>query len=173
MPELKKIEPQEFDKPFLKLVAKDWLLLAAQHGGKTNAMTCSWGGMGFLWNKNVVFIFVRHSRYTYPLIEQAETFSLSFFDDPKHKLLTYFGTVSGRDENKIAKSGLTLTYREDTPCFAEARLTLTCRKLYAQDQLPELFLDSTILPNFYSGKNEGDYHRMYVGEILSITETIG
>ncbi len=45
--------------------------------------------------------------------------------------------------------------------FAEARLVLACRKIYAQDINPGLFLDPRI-ETMYPQK---DYHRMFVGEI--------
>ena len=39
-------------------------------------MTVSWGGTGVLWGKNVVFIFIRESRYTKDFIDNGEFFSL-------------------------------------------------------------------------------------------------
>ena len=47
--------------------------------------------------------------------------------------------------------------------FAEARLVLTCRKIYFQDIGPERFLDPAI-ESMYPQK---DYHRMYIGEIVT------
>ncbi len=161
------IQPKEFDSSVFNLISGEWLLLAAEKDGVTNAMTCSWGGMGVLWNKNVAFIFVRHARHTYEFMENSDTFSLSIFDDPNHELLKYFGTVSGRDEDKIAKAGLTIEKRQDTPCFSQARLTFTCKKLYNQQLLAENFVDTTIIEKFYG---DNDFHMMYVGEILEITE---
>ena len=42
---------------------RKWALLAAGSMGDCNAMTVSWGGMGTIWNKPVVTVYVRHSRY--------------------------------------------------------------------------------------------------------------
>jgi len=47
--------------------------------------------------------------------------------------------------------------------FAQARLVLECRKLYAQDIDPARFVDQTIPPQTYPQR---DFHRMYVGEIV-------
>lgn len=160
------VRPEDFQVSPFELIGNQWLLLAAENEGKTNAMTCSWGGLGVLWKKNVAFVFVRRSRYTKEFIDRAERFSLSWFDDPGHKLLGYFGSVSGRDQDKIAKSGLTLERRENTPCFGEATKTIICRKLYAQEQDMRLFADPAMEQNLYSDR---DYHTMYVGEILEIT----
>lgn len=164
---VKKVRPEDFTRNPFDLIGKQWLLLAAEKDGKTNAMTCSWGGLGVLWRKNVAFIFVRKSRYTKEFMDAAEMFSLSFFDDPGHKMLSYFGKVSGRDEDKIAKAGLTMTEYEGAPCFEQAQITMVCRKLYAQDQNPELFSDKSILDSCYG---DNDYHCMFVGEILEILE---
>lgn len=167
--EKRQIEPRELLVKPMELIGKDWLLLSAHSNGRSNAMTCSWGGLGVLWNKNVVFVFVRHSRYTYSLIEEAESFSLSWLDDPSHKLLGYMGRVSGRDEDKIATSGLAEELREGVPCYEQAKLTLVCRKLYAQDIDPEQFVDKGIVDACYG---DGDYHRMYVGEIILAEEAV-
>lgn len=163
-----RIDPKEFICNPFEQISGEWLLLAAQKDGAANAMTCSWGGLGVLWRKNVAFIFVRHSRYTLEFMEGAESFSLSWFDDPGHKLLGYFGKVSGRDEDKIAKSGLVWADCEGAPCFESAKLTMVCRRLYSQDILPEGFIDSDIIQGCYG---DNDYHRMYVGEILLIERT--
>lgn len=165
MSKMIQVKPEEFICSPFESIGKDWLLLGTAKDGKANAMTCSWGGLGVLWKKNVAFIFVRHSRYTYELMEEAETFSLSWLDDPGHKLYGYFGSVSGRDEDKIAKSGLTMELAEGAPRFDQATMTMLCRKLYHQDQLPENFVDQGILESCYGDK---DYHRMYVGEILRL-----
>ena len=49
--------------PFTKL-SKEWAFVTAGDKEKSNTMTVSWGGTGVLWGKNVVFIFIRESRYT-------------------------------------------------------------------------------------------------------------
>ncbi|MEG2087223.1 MAG: flavin reductase family protein [Angelakisella sp.] len=162
-----RITPEELIASPFTLIGKEWLLLAAEKEGKVNAMTCSWGGMGVLWGKNVAFIFVRHSRYTLEFLEAADGFSLSWFDDPGHKMLGYLGSVSGREEDKLAKAGLVADLSQGAPCFDSAKRTMICRKLYTQEVLPERFCDKTILASCYK---DSDYHRMYVGEILSIEQ---
>ena len=49
--------------PFTK-IGKEWALLTAGNKQESNTMTISWGGVGVLWGKNVVYVFVRDSRYT-------------------------------------------------------------------------------------------------------------
>ncbi|MCG8698822.1 MAG: flavin reductase family protein, partial [Bacteroidales bacterium] len=51
--------------------------------------------------------------------------------------------------------------------FDKARLFLECKKIYADDLKPDLFLLPNIDDEIYPKK---DYHRMFIGEILSIWE---
>ena len=62
--------------PFTK-IGKEWALVTAGDKGKANTMTVSWGGVGVLWGKNVVYIFIRDSRYTKEFIDSHEFFSLN------------------------------------------------------------------------------------------------
>jgi flavin reductase (DIM6/NTAB) family NADH-FMN oxidoreductase RutF len=75
-----------------------------------NAMTIAWGGLGRLWNKPVFYLFVRPSRYTYQFTEREAYFSVCYFDARFKTEINYFGTVSGRDEDKTAKSGFTAAF---------------------------------------------------------------
>lgn len=146
------------------LIGERWMLVAAtDKDGKTNAMTASWGGMGVLWGKKVAFVFIRPQRYTKKFVDDAEVFSLSFFDDSYKKMLGYMGKVSGRDEDKIAKSGLTVTDDGGAPVFGEAGMTLICRKLYRQTLKEENFTDRSNIEKWYPEK---DYHDVYVAEIV-------
>jgi flavin reductase (DIM6/NTAB) family NADH-FMN oxidoreductase RutF len=66
--------------PFTK-IGKEWALVTAGTKAKSNLMTISWGGAGVLWGKNVVYIFIRDSRYTKEFVDMDEFFSISFFDE--------------------------------------------------------------------------------------------
>jgi hypothetical protein len=52
----------------------------------------------------------------------------------------------------------------DAPTFAEAELSLECRKIYFDDLNPAQFIDPTVHENY----PEKDFHRMYFGEIITI-----
>lgn len=52
-------------------------------------MTVSWGGVGVLWGKNVVFIFIRDSRYTKEFLDNGDLFSLSFLNEDYRDALNY------------------------------------------------------------------------------------
>ena len=136
----KEIKPEELQKNPFQMIGKEWLLVTAEKDGKANTMTASWGGVGVMWGRNVAFIVIR-------------------------KTLSYLGSVSGRDEDKIAKSGLTVAHTDDVPYFAEANTVITGKKLYAQEYRPECFIDSSLNEKWYPQK---DYHTMYILEIEKI-----
>jgi flavin reductase (DIM6/NTAB) family NADH-FMN oxidoreductase RutF len=164
MSEYRIIKPEEIeDNPF-KLIGAEWMLVTAGNKESFNMMTASWGGFGVLWSKNVCFIFIRPTRYTYGFIEKSDTYTLSFFD-PKYKsVLNLCGTKSGRECDKVKETGISpAETKSGSIYFMEARLVIECRKIYCQDLEPANFLDPEIASNY----PEKDYHRMYVGEIIS------
>ena len=103
---------------------------------------------------------MRPQRYTKEFLDAADTFSLTFFEESYRKTLTYLGTASGRDENKIEKSGLTVAHCGATPYFEEAEKVLICRKAFAQPMQEESFLDRSLIDKWYEEK---DYHILYIG----------
>ena len=160
---MKSIKPEELQKTPFSLIGQDWMLVTAKNGDKVNTMTASWGGMGVMWAKNVAFVAIRPGRYTKEFVDSADTFSLTFFEGAYKKEMGYLGSVSGRDEDKISKSGLTVVYEQDTPYFKEAKLVLLCRKLYSQPMMPTCFIDKASDEKWYPQK---DYHTMYIAEIV-------
>ena len=148
--------------PFTK-IGKEWALVTAGSKSKCNTMTVSWGGVGVIWNKNVVYIFVRDSRYTKEFLDNGEFFSLSFFDEKYRSALSYCGAHSGRDEDKFEKAGLTPAFRHSIPYPDEANLVLLCRKMAAVPMPEEVLTDKSIMGSFYK---DNDMHMMYVGEII-------
>ena len=149
------------------MIGKDWLLFTAQKDGEVNTMTASWGGLGIMWNKKVAYIFIRPQRYTKEFVDSADKLSISVLPDSFRKDLVYLGTVSGRDEDKVSKTNLTLTNYEGVPGFKESRLTLICKKLFVQRLTEDSFLEKDIIDKWYP---ERDYHFMYVVEIEKILE---
>ena len=165
MLEFKELDPAELEGNPFEMIGKGWMLVTAEKEGQVNAMTASWGGMGVMWGKNVAFVVIRPTRYTKEFIDATDTFSLAFLEDSYRKTLNYFGTVSGRDEDKIKTSGLTVLHDEQTPYFKEASLVLVCRKLYAQQYDPKCFIDQEPDSKWYPEK---DYHTMYIAEIAKV-----
>ena len=165
MSEFLEIKTDAIDENTFKLIGTDWMMIAAEKNQKVNAMTASWGGLGVIWEKNVAYVVIRPQRYTKEFVDHAGTFSLTFFNEGFKKQLNYIGAISGRDEDKIAKTGLSVAHHEDTPYFSEGKLVLICKILYTQEIKPEGFLDKETIAKFYPDK---DYHTMYIAEIKSV-----
>ena len=155
----------ELNENVFELIGKKWMLITAAKEGKSNTMTASWGGLGVMWGKKVAYVVIRPQRYTKEFIDVAESFSLSFLSEEFRKQLSYLGSVSGRDEDKITKSGLTLEYQEQVPYFSEGELVLICKKLFVQEFKDESFLDKSILDTWYKA---GDNHYLYIAEIIDV-----
>lgn len=164
---MREIAHKDFNENAFNMIGKDWLLITAEKEGKVNTMTASWGGVGFLWNKNVAYIFIRPQRYTKEFVDANDRLSISVLPNSYRKELGYIGNTSGKDEDKIAKANLTVMDVDGVPCFEQARLTLVCKKLYAQEIKEECFIEKDIIERWYP---ERDYHTMYVVEVEKILE---
>lgn len=162
----RQIMPSEMGGDVFSRIGKQWMLVSAGNESGMNMMTASWGALGVLWNKPVSTIYIRPSRHTMSFIENEDTYALCFFPEDYREALTFCGRRSGRDVDKVKETGLTPCFDHGAPYFEEAELVLICRKLYAQDMDPEKFLDDTIEGNY----NGTDYHRIYVGEIVTVLE---
>lgn len=158
-----KAEELQFN-PFTK-IGREWLLVTAGDMENHNTMTASWGGMGVMWGKNVVTVYIRPQRYTKEFIDANERFTVSVYDEEMRKALQICGTKSGRDCDKEAEAGLTAYEVEGTCCFAEANLIFVCRKMYHQEMLPECFDEKEHDTKWYPDK---DYHTMYIAEVEKV-----
>jgi len=162
------LDPTEMRDNVFRAIGDEWMLVTAGTPKQFNTMTASWGGWGELWHRHVTFVFVRPQRYTFTFMERAGAFTLSFFPPEYRSALEYCGRVSGREVDKMAATGLTpLTGPLDTVYFAQARLVLICRKLYAQDLQQAGFTAPEVCAEIYP---RADFHRLYVGEILTCLE---
>ncbi len=159
------IKPEDLTKNTFQLIGSEWMLVTAQYRDKVNTMTASWGGLGIMWGKPVAYVVIRPQRYTKEFIDAADGFTLTFFPDGYKKVLGYLGTVSGRDEDKIGKSGLTLISDGNYPYFKEGNLVLKVKKLFNQRYTEDSFLDQSIIEKWYPEK---DFHYLYICEIEEI-----
>lgn len=146
-------------------------LLTVKNGNEVNTMTIGWGHLGIEWNAPTFIAYVRGCRHTKPMLDVGMEFSVNIpLGAYDRNILKVCGTKSGRDMDKISHLGLTLEDPEviAAPGIRELPLTLECRVIYAQQQIPECVLDGHVLTH-YSAEKEvtQDYHTAYYGQILS------
>ena len=167
---MKEIEVKELSLNPMTLIAKGWMLITAgtEENG-FNTMTASWGGMGSLWGKGggmpVTTIYIRPQRYTKVFADREELYTLSFLPEEYRQQLVYLGRHSGRDEDKVAKTGLTPVFGDGYTYFDEASMVFICRKLYRSPILESGFIDKAVMEDAYPDK---DFHDMYIGEIIKV-----
>lgn len=156
--------------PLYKL-DQEWALLTAGTKEKFNTMTISWGGFGTIWNKPVVTVYVRPTRYTYEFIENNEYFTISFYDDEYKKDLVILGSKSGKEIDKVSLTKLTPDFLDKGISFKESKLTIICKKIYFQDlninNIDNKNIIQSEIDRFY--KNE-PMHRMYIGEVVDVID---
>ena len=161
----KKVDPKTLDLNAFSAIGDQWMLITAGTPEKCNTMTASWGGLGVMWGKDVAYIVLRPQRYTKELLDDTGILSLSVLPEGNKDIYGYLGKISGRQEEKIAKTGLTVAHDGATPYFEEARLVLLCRPLFAQEYNPRCFLDTSVEEKWYPEK---DYHTLYICEIQKV-----
>ena len=146
-------------------IGKDWFLLTAGTPEAFNTMTCSWGAMGVIWNDPSVTAYVRTNRHTFSYLEDSRQFTISVFPEEYRKALSYCGSHSGRDTDKVKETGLTPLTLDGAPAFAEAKLVFVCEKVYAQMMDENCFELAAPLESYYS---KDPMHKMYIGRIQAV-----
>ena len=166
MNNFKEITPEELKENPFQLIGKDWGLVTVNAEDKVNMMTISWGGVGIMWNKPVAYTFIRPQRYTFDFIEDGEYFAISFLPDGYREQLSFCGTKSGRDFDKVKETGLTPICDEKAPYFAESKVVVICRKMYAQSLNSESVVDKSVFSSY--APDGSDFHKMYISEIEKV-----
>ncbi len=159
----KEITAKEIDGNLIKAIAEEWMLISAGNECGYNMMTASWGFAGEMWGNDTVIAMVRPQRYTMEFIDNCDYFTLSFYGDNK-KIHKVCGSMSGRDVDKTALTGLTPVFSDNTVYFKEARLVIVCKKQYVGELREESFTDKEPL-KCYENK---DFHYMIFGRIEKV-----
>ena len=154
-------------KNTLRALGKDGLLLVSQGAdGSPNAMAIGWGTIGSVWSRPMFVVLVRPSRYTHELLEANGDFTVNVLPKTMGDVVTYCGTVSGRDHDKFAEKNLTAVagLECETPIVGESLIAYECRTVMTTDVLPDR-IDGAIRSSAYPA---GDFHRVYFGKILCV-----
>lgn len=166
------ISPFDYAGTIAKALKPDGVLLTAKADGQVNTMTIGWGTIGIQWGKPIFIAFVRGCRHTKGMLDKNPEFTVNIpLGEIDPKILAFCGTKSGRDTDKFAALGLTAEEPEviSVPGIRELPLTLECRVVYAQQQVPEAFLHEAVR-KIYPAESQNihdDFHTAYYGEIVS------
>ncbi|MDO4198246.1 MAG: flavin reductase [Erysipelotrichaceae bacterium] len=160
---MKEIELQELNN-YLDIfdVEKKPAIAMASDGERTNGLTIGWLSIGRLWSKPMATVYINKQRYSKEIFDKAKTYSINFLKDEYKSLNGYFGRVSGKDEDKIKKSGLTIA-EDIAPYFEENRLTILCTILGRSD-----FDLEHVDPDVYDWYKKDGVHTLYYGKIEKI-----
>ncbi|GJQ59159.1 MAG: flavin reductase family protein [Candidatus Scalindua sp. AMX11] len=98
---------------------------------KANAMNVAWGGI-CCSKPPCVSISLRKSRQSYKNIVERKAFTINIPSETYIKEADYFGIVSGADEDKFSKTGLTPTKSDqvDAPYISEFPFIIECKLLH-------------------------------------------
>ncbi len=154
----------------VEALADGRVLLASQgKSGKPNAMAIGWGTVGVVWGRAMFVVLVRPSRHTYKLMEEIDDFTVNVAPPELKDAVTYCGTASGRDHDKLKEKKLTTSpgKKVKSPIIEECILHYECKVVHKNDVIKNE-LAKAIISEFYP---EGDYHRIYFGEILATYAT--
>ena len=166
------IKPFEMkDYKVFDMFNNQWALVTAGTMERYNTCTIAWGSLGTIWGgpgqgRPIMTVYVNPDRYTWEFLKDSDTFTVEFFPEESRKALSYLGSHSGRDEDKVADVGLTPKELKGGVTFEEANLTFVCHKLY-QGEFQRKGLADEINSGIYE---DWDPHWMFVGEIVEVED---
>ncbi len=158
------LEFSEYSEEVLNKIQRGALLTVKQ-GDILNTMTIGWGSIGILWSLPTFTVMVRKSRYTYELLKEAESFTISVpLGEDKDERLSICGMQSGRDTDKIQLCDFDVVPGRvvDTPIIGDYELHYECKLIYKSMMNPAL-LAPEVLQAKYPLE---DYHGFYIGQIV-------
>lgn len=99
--------------------------------GNPNAMTAAWGGI-CCSSPPCIAISLRKATYTYGRLMSKRAFTINIPSENYLKQADYFGMVSGKMEDKFARTGLTPIKSDivDAPYVKEFPVNLECKIIH-------------------------------------------
>jgi flavin reductase (DIM6/NTAB) family NADH-FMN oxidoreductase RutF len=147
------------------------LLVTQGSEGYLNAMVIGWGLIGTIWSKAIFTVMVRPSRFTYTLLEEGSAFTVCVPAPDMRPIVDVCGNKSGRSHDKFRELNLTTvpSTQISVPGIAGSPVIYECRPVHFNDLQPEALI-AQIQKRFYP---QGDFHRVYFGEILAVHALAG
>ena len=142
--------------------------LTVKRGDEVNTMTIGWATFGIIWQKPILMVAVRPTRYTFTLIDTVDNFTVSIPSADMSKELDFCGTRSGRECDKFKECDLSINNarKVSSPIIKCTGFHFECRIVFKAVMDHENLVDE--YENLYPNK---DYHTLYFGEILDHYKT--
>lgn len=159
---MKAVNEQEIAPQIMEKVKKG-AFLTVRAGEKTNVMTIGWAMLGYIWRRSSLLVAVRKTRYTFGLIEAADSFTVSVPAGNMDQELNLCGTKSGRNLDKIRECRFALqpSQKVSAPLLDIPGYHFECRIVFKTAMDPRFLAPD--LESLYPAK---DYHTLYFGEVL-------
>ncbi len=111
-----------------------WIVGTYDQNGKPNAMTASYGGI-CCHQPPCVTVSLRKATYSYGSIMFRKAYTINVPSEAQVAEADYFGTATGRTEDKFAATGMTPVKSDlvDAPYIAEVPLVLECRVIHTYE----------------------------------------
>jgi flavin reductase (DIM6/NTAB) family NADH-FMN oxidoreductase RutF len=154
--------------PFTKI--EEWALLTVGSRQDFNMLTVTGLMMGQFWLRKTLQVYIHPTRYSYPIMNESQYFTVSFLPEPKCKALEIAGRLHGNKCDKVKETGLTPCFDQNGVYFKEADIVFVCRKIFHTDVDERLFDDKDIFRKYY---HDTIYHRIFIGEIEKVLKSSG
>ncbi len=143
---------------------KEGAFLVVKAKDRMNVMTIGWALFGIVWRRPILMVAVRKTRFTFGIIEEADSFTVSVPTGDMKKESNLCGTKSGRDMDKFKECGLATipSKKVSTPLLKIAGYHFECRIVCKVPMDPKL-----IVPDVEALYPAKDYHTLYFGEIAA------
>ncbi len=142
------------------------VFLSTKNGRTVNTMTIAWASIGIIWDRPVITVLLRPSRFSCGLIEKTGEFTISIpigmdFGDE----LLLCGQTSGENIDKFLECGLTAMKSKtlETYIVGDCELHLDCRVLM-KNKIERDSIPGKIKDDHYKS---GNFHNLYYAEIVS------
>jgi flavin reductase (DIM6/NTAB) family NADH-FMN oxidoreductase RutF len=164
------VAPRDVTGNVFRLVGEDYTVITAGTEENYNSMTASFGGWGILFGDPTTWCFLRASRYTLEYIRQEKRYTMSYFDEPYREQVMLFGTLSGRDSDKMKRHALTaVTTPAGNVAYKEAKLIVECELTEITTVQPDDFYTKegrSFVVNAHAEVKE--YHKLVFGKITNV-----
>jgi len=167
------IKPTDISENVFKLFGKDYAVVTAGSESYFNSMTVGYGGLGIHLGFPATWCFLNANRYTLEFIRGDQVYTMCWFDDNYKDAVLYYGSMSGRDSDKMANNPLSYVITPNgNIAYKEAKLIIECRLM----EITTVSMDDF----YYRGKefiNEGfldaNYnYELVFGEITNVWKKI-